>query len=350
MATYGAPFGAEIFVQDNDFTRSLWPLYQLHAQKWALPALLVSIDDAMTTGPVVYCHAAGQTALIYETYRPNDRAAVALANDMNILADLQYESDDGVSRVFLASAGSLNYGHFLVDDLPRLKALSSIELADPSDRIEILMLGGGDAINRVRQEAVEAFCSSNVTVRFLDPTKSYRFKRMLYVSPVSSHPVQKHPEALQYVVDTALAALSDADANGANQNLFVVRGRDVRRQLVNRGEVITVMERHGFKVVDPGELGFLDQVRLFANSKITIGQMGAAMTNTMFSKADTNVGYLAASQWIEPFYWDLASARGQFYKVLYGERQHCAIDAFLDNFTVTLDEMDDLLGLLKISQ
>lgn len=64
-----------------------------------------------------------------------------------------------------------------------------------------------------------------------------------------------------------------------------------------------------------------------------IGQMGTVTTNILFSKAGTTSIYLATTNWIEPFYRDLAVACDQHYMVIYSEPQDITQAAHLNDFT-----------------
>lgn len=80
----------------------------------------------------------------------------------------------------------------------------------------------------------------------------------------------------------------------------------------------TSVGKYGFRTVDTERMGVARQASIFANARIVVGVMGAAMANTLFCKPDTCLVYLTPSGWTEPYYWDLASLRNHQYVVCFG--------------------------------
>ena len=305
--TYGVPFSPVIFAQESDSTRRMAEFYPGLAIKAANAAVLVTIDRPCTFGSVILRD--GPTrSIVYETFRPNDRPAVSLPPE-----SATAEAPPVEEGFFLGSAGSFNYGHFLVDDLPRIKAL---EMLDPG--LAIVMASYGAAIDRVRTEAIRAIAGEREIV-LLDRQRIYRFRRLFYVTPVSVHPTHKHPLALDWMVRAAFDAAGVIQAAPANKLLVVRRSRADGRALVNQVAIENLARRLGHEIVHAEDHGFLDQVRLFSQTLVAAGQMGAAMTNAVFCSKHTRVLHLAPEGWTEPFYWDLAMTRQQDYRVLFGE-------------------------------
>lgn len=314
--SYGQSFDPAIFPQNTPWTRTLWPLYTSLAQKTASGSVLVSIEDAITFGPVIYAGANHRRSVVYETHRPNDRAVAQLAQPSQIDGDRPFDFASDADYMFFASVGSFNYGHFLVDDLPRLKAIHALRAVNGSRRIVIVMISYGAAIDDIRASAIRRIAGTPLEIQFLPLSQAFRFERLYYVTPVSSHPVEKNPLALNYIIDRAVATI------GIEQNptskLLVLRKASNLRVLQNQAEIVDHLIPLGFDTVYPEDLSFEDQVRRFAGAAVIVGQMGASMTNTMFASSTAKLVYLTPAGWIEPFYWDLALARHQSYCSIYG--------------------------------
>ena len=338
---YGEPFSPAIFAQDSPSTRNLWTLYETIAVKTAMSSVVVSVDDAMVYGSVLYAQPSDARAIVYETYRPNDRPAVAIAPPMLLDANAPFDFDDDADYLFVASAGSANYGHFLVDDAPRLKACAMLRARSSDRRIVVVMSSFGAGINAVRKDAVLALAGTPVDVLFLDSTRVYRFRRLYYPSPCSVHPIEKNPAALDFVAETLAADISLAPLMPTK--LFIARKAVDGRSLLNLPELVARLVDRGFELVHPEDLTFIEQVTRFACASVVVGQMGAAMTNTMFCGRDTTLIYLAPNGWIEPFYWDLALARKQNYRALYGQVTTPNVPTHTADFVIAKDELLALL-------
>lgn len=245
-------------------------------------------------------------------------------------------------HLYLGSIGSFNYGHFLVDDLTRFDA---VHLSRPPDGrgLCVLMTAHDAVIDPLREAALRLVVGDGVPfeIRFLRRTRRYRFDAMLYPSPVTVHPAVKHPEALERMTARAVAAAASSRIR-ARKRLFVVRRPERGRALVNGAEIARILAQRRFVAVDPEGLAFDEQVALFAGAEIVIGQMGAAMGNTVFCRPGTRVLYLAPTGWTEPFYWDLAAARGHRYAACYGPATGDA-PASLADFTIAPSDIFEAL-------
>ena len=318
-ARYHWRFPADGFINPSAFTEGLGRFYNSIATRNCPASVLLRLEDAVVANSIVYAGASSQPRIIYETYRPNDRPAVQELNRAQLAAaNPDRFADPDWQNFFIGSAGSFNYGHWLVDDLPRLKAAWT--LARLSSRpIRILIHSYGDLINKIRMQSIRLMLGAEIHIDLLEPDQPYHFAELFYTTPVSQHPVYKSPIALDFAAkETVFRAFgNNKDLDGPTL-VFVDRSSRHGRALSNQAEIRELVESRGFTTVDPESMTFTEQVRFFAGAQVVIGQMGAAMTNTLFCRPATTVIYLAPSGWIEPFYWDLSVVRGHYYRVLFG--------------------------------
>jgi capsular polysaccharide biosynthesis protein len=68
--------------------------------------------------------------------------------------------------------------------------------------------------------------------------------------------------------------------------LYIPRGKADWRRLINEQEVVAVLERHGFEIVDFGTLTAIDQIRKVANADAIVSVLGAGSAITAFSPPD----------------------------------------------------------------
>ncbi len=337
---YGKAFSPSIFAADTAFTRLLWPLYGDLAIKQAAPAVLVRLDDAMSFGSVLFAGPGdgGNRSVVYETHRPNDRAATQVPAYPLPRAYQGESITTDADLLFLASAGSFNYGHFLVDDLPRVVALHVMRERG-AGRVGVAMVSHGEPIDANRAAAIRMVAGDDVEVVWLLPGHGYRHRSLYYATPVSYHPNSKHPPALDHIVDVMNAHAGDTSEYG--ERLYVARDPSHGRRLLNEAAVIDALTPLGFRVIRPETLSVADQTRAFRDARLIVGQMGAAMTNTVFASSEARLLYLSPEGWIETFYWDLAVARGQQYRVLYGTAVDPTPNAHANDFTIDVATLLD---------
>ncbi len=323
-----------------------------HACGTVRRSVLVRLTTTYLLGPVIYVEVNGDLALLFETYRPNDRGFVAAPHPRSVVGtSVEYQSDADTCCLFIGSAGSFNYGHWLVDDLPRLKAAYALR-AKFSDRpIRILFSVLGDAIDAVRRDCVAIYLSSmsNYSIEFLDHRIPYKIHDLFYASPVSLHPSTKSPAAMEWVAaQITPPEATQRQPDERNARVFVTRRPPDSRTLLNHQEIAAFLSSHGFAVVDLLGLNFAQQLEIFRHAEIVVGCMGAGMTNTILSARPVIIVMLAPEGWIEPFYWDLAAVRNDKYVVCYGEPDNKTIAANASSYTIDLGKLTSLMNYLDL--
>lgn len=346
-ARYHWRYRPESFVHPTPFTQELDRFYDSMVVHNCPASVLVRLEDAVLARSVIYAAASTTPTIVYETFRPNDRAAVrALGRSELVNADPTRFAGSDWQNLFVGSAGSSNYGHWLVDDLPRLKGIFPLMRAS-SRPVRILIHSYNATIDRIRMESIQALLGPAIHIDLLDPEIPYHFSELYYPTPVSQHPVQKSPVALDYAARRTIShVLDDGTERDSPTLLFIDRSTRYGRSLSNRDDIRTLVERRGFTAVDPETMSFVDQVRTFAGAQVVIGQMGAAMTNTLFCRPATTLVYLAPGGWIEPFYLDLSVVRGQYYRVLFGDVADPTVPPHLSDFRIDPGMLEQVIDAL----
>ena len=186
--------------------------------------------------------------------------------------------------------GSPVYGHWLVDFLPRA-AIAREMLGDafhecliplprdlPDWTVELLVrFTGFRPENALRYESGTEFlsCARLCLPSFGHASGSYffhSFVRDFYARFVPQRPARR----------TRRLCLSRRN--------FEHQTRGVLKGFAQRLHMEQVAVERGFELVCPEELGFDQQVALFAEAGIVLGEYGSALHNTLFSPARTIVG------------------------------------------------------------
>jgi hypothetical protein len=316
----------------------------LDARFRRLPACVqVELDGLIVRDRTIHLAADDGSRAVYETVRAIDRPYVPGWDQSPANEPEQVLDHPGVTYAYLGSAGSFNYGHWLVDDLPRAAALARMR-----EGLSIVVPSAGAEMDAVRRASLQLILGEPLPpVTFLAPGVRHRLARATYVTPVSHHPVLKHPEAMDYVRSKAVRALGPRRGPPAmGRRLFVVRAEARGRGIVNIAEVSARLAHAGFHTLDPETLSFEQQVEAFSRAEVVIGLMGAAMTNTIFCPAGARVGYLAPEGWTEPFYWDLANVMGHPYYTLFGPPASPDLPPHLSAFSLDVAEVDRLVAAM----
>ena len=315
-------------------------------------SVLARAETACVSRTVVYLLDKDKPRAVYETHRPNDRHVAPLRVDDEFrIVDRYFKSDPAKAYLWIGSVGSVNYGHWLVDDLPRLKALSELRHRRPHAALIVVTIRTGALHDQVHLDTCNLISNADqlgpVQVIVVEPEAKVFFEELFFVTPVSNHPGSKSPEALAYAAHSALSIpLTEEDAQSLPKRIFVKRAVSGLRDLLNQSEVEQFLGDNGFMSLDTATMPFMLQAGLFRNAELVIGCMGASMTNTVFSGAGTGVGYLAPNGWIEPFYWDLAAVRGHRYAACYGETAGGADVPWKANYSISMRTLGQMLDTL----
>lgn len=312
----------------------------------AAASLVLQVDDAIIYNSIIYCMAATKAFVLYESYRFPDRAASSLASTP--LADVEIADFHQAGRdyLYLGSSGSFNYGHWLVDDLPRAKAWLELRRRRGT-RCVMILPTHGPAIDAVRVRSLQVLIDPLIEVQFVPPDRPCRIPNLHYVTPVSYHPRIKTPAAIDFVQSRAASCLPQSQEE-PGRRLFVARRPPNSRSIVNFDELWGFLAARGFEMVEAETLDFAGQVALFQQAQIVVGQMGAAMTNTLFCRPGTNLVYLGPTGWAEPFYLDLAAVGGQHYNLLAGPTVNDG-PPYLSDFSVPVDHLFHRFAFMGIA-
>lgn len=197
----------------------------------------------------------------------------------------------------LVLGGSDNYWHFMLDFLPRLFCLKFCDF-QPG-----LSLGIADSTSAEQIKLIH-WCMTRLGI---DPD-TIPLTRL--VNPIIPFRNCFFPTYVTREIATSLwenAFKPEVPVQGAKR-IFVTRGEARRRRLLNEPQIIALLQKFDFEIVNPGTLDFLDQVRAFSNAEVIIGCHGAALTNLLFAPRGGCLIELRPPP-AQPFYEELAKCK-----------------------------------------
>jgi Glycosyltransferase 61 len=332
-----------IFSADADWNKYIHDSFS-HLEPTDLPGCyLTSLRQIYLYDRIIYFGGGKTTTLLYELQWPPDRPSTLVQHGLHLREDVQIIELAEDQTYFYLGGSAKNYGHWLIDDLPRLAAVERLREIDPRSTITILVtaseLPGVDEARRATLRRHPKL--SDVNVQFIEPGVVHRIHRALYATPVSYHPVAKLRAGVRYVRET----YSLREARGARR-IFMTRPASSPRRLSNRQEVETFLYERGFEMFDAGAMTFEEQLNLFSDADIIVGIGGSAMANSIFSAPGTPIVHLCCKGWQDPFYWDLADACGHLYACVYGEPAPGEASPYFSAFNIDTDYLKAALGKL----
>jgi Glycosyltransferase 61 len=206
------------------------------------------------------------------------------------------------AAVHVGKRGNSNYGHFLVEMLPRLALNAG---AYPEDAPILLhRLSKPFALPMLAQVGID-----ERRVAWID-NRPVRVRELYWPTRNTYHPLNNSPHVFSFLRELA------PPANGGRR-LFVGRRDAANRQLLNEDEVLTTLD--GFEQISPGHVPFGEQIETFARAEMVVAVVGAALTNLVFMPPGGTVVMLQPATAAGYFFWDLAHHCDQKLVILWGE-------------------------------
>jgi capsular polysaccharide biosynthesis protein len=104
------------------------------------------------------------------------------------------------------------------------------------------------------------------------------------------------------------------------RRLYVARPDALRRSITNQADIEDMLAKAGFDIVMPdGSFTAAEQIDLFRSASVIAGVSGAALTNLMWMRPDTQVLSFNPNLGYEFFFWDLANIMNVRFSLIFGE-------------------------------
>lgn len=286
----------------------------------ANPVFCVQIRRAVVWNNMVFVASGDNLIPLYENFRKIDRIekGIDISFRLREIKERRFVCNAGANSIFFGSAGSFNYGHWLIDDFPRYKALLMHELQ--SKETICFFSRFGSVIDSIREDALGLIkAKQKISSRLLDSSIPHEFENLIYITPCSEHPFNKNGHAINFVNEAVQANICKSSMR---ERIFVNRSPSWPRRITNVDEVLSLLRRYSITEIIPDDYNLSQQAEIFSGANLVVGIMGAGMTNTIFCDKGTRVLHLAPTGWQEPFFWDLAASCVHNYNILFGAHEN----------------------------
>jgi len=250
---------------------------------------------------------------------------------INIKCDLKKRFISGVC-IPMSRAGEGTYGHWLVDFIPRLLILKSLGITGKYIFTDLI------------------------------PDYSWEFFKLLGIDEseiITYNPLTECVELEQAYVPTYLrledqfspliAGLprffsSKSQIKGCK--IYVARG-DFRKnqKVLNNKAVIELLLKYGYEIVYPHEFSIKEQIDIFSQASVVVGEYGSAMHNTFFCHPGTKVIVLQSNQILSMIQTGLGNALSHQTEVLFCDSKQHSINP--RSFLVDIELLASMLKKLN---
>lgn len=218
------------------------------------------------------------------------------------------EKRPGVALNLGSTWAAINYGHFVLDALPRLELFERAGgLLSEVDWIVLPAFKGAGAQRLVRALGLPA-------EKIVHAHRGTQVEFDAVWQP--SYPCANQARCYPPWVPEFYRARLPGTASAARRRLYLPRGRG-RRSLANETELAPWLAAHGFETIDLGTV--TNGPELMASAEVVIAPHGAAMTDLVFCRPGTIVVELLPPNWLWPYFYTLSVAAGLRYHAVIGE-------------------------------
>ena len=212
--------------------------------------------------------------------------------------------DDSPERLPVAAAFvdacATNYAHWLTEVLPRIAAFCAEE------QFKDIPIVVNDGLHKNIMESLFLVTGEGREIITLPIGRALQVDALYLTSVAGYVPFDRRNNKLQGhshgvfsprafdLLSQQIASIAENLPEKAWPEKIYLRRNSGARKVANSAVLEALLVDHGYVIVEPEKLSFLEQVQLFRNTTKIVSPTGAALSNAIFCKPGTRVGVLMA--------------------------------------------------------
>ncbi|MDQ7062044.1 MAG: glycosyltransferase family 61 protein [Sulfurimonas sp.] len=287
---------------------------------------------------------------IFVDFSKKDKNTISLNNSSSSIFNAK-----STMYITLLKEHSLNYYHWITENIPRLILILEVLSKDDSmiknNKITVLIDQG---MPIQCKEVIDLIMPFEYAIVEVSKGKRCICNNLLYCSPLwqsldNTSRKLNHSEffvdkyALELVYRT-IRKNTLLDKKPPTRKIYLRRKPSQMRSILNNDKVEKYMRLNDFEMVDTAKMSFVEQVKLFHEAKLVVGASGATFTNILFMQVKTKAiiffpSHPSVNHGIFQPLADVANVNLVHYKTIPQD-----YESIHSNFMVDLDKIDFLLG------
>lgn len=243
-------------------------------------------------------------------------------------------------------SGAENIFHFMFDQMPRIFTLLDAGYA-PAE-FDLVLLHAPRASFQKEMMQLLGWCGDNMSS--VNSQTHVGAKELIVPSFQQRYVVP--PRVVRQLRSSLLPrvqALSPVDGS----RIHISRSGSGFRRVRNESALRKVMREHGFRSVKLERMLLSEQIALFRDADVVVGDHGAGLSHIAFCNPGTTIIELGSPYWTNPCFWALAHVAGCRYALVTNARVNRQAnseisDSFRDYF-VDIPELKEVFRVLGLS-
>jgi capsular polysaccharide biosynthesis protein len=247
--------------------------------------------------------------------------------------------------LYVTNSNSHNFFHWFLDVLQKLEFISQSQSEFLNSKLKIIIPNGHK--NTFSKKSLEAFnlnfyhqdkneiiiSNKSILLTDLAPTGNYR-KRII---------LKLHHRLRNYWINKI-------NTNGYKKRIYISRKNSEKRKLKNENEIISILKKNSFTIVDFDKLNFEEQISYTLKSEIIVSVHGAGLTHMLWMKKKSKVLEIRAKDNCnDNCYFTLASDLGHNYFYVNAEKTNLKKPYNISDLIINKNDFkSQLLKMLKL--
>ncbi|HYO40513.1 MAG TPA: glycosyltransferase 61 family protein [Nocardioidaceae bacterium] len=258
---------------------------------FATPPLVVREYAAVTCAPQQV--AVQGTLLLPDTYRKNVGRRLLNSRTEETAERFARRIDRRRPRslpgtyFYLDSEFPAHFGHAMTEQLSRLWAWPSAKQTYPDLKVLISRRGAGLSLASFERDLFGAAGIAEEDIVLVDAP--VLVERLIAATPMFATPYYAHPGIEQVWADVGDVLVASAPDKDYPARVFCSRRTKRRRPCHNAPDVEALFASHGFTILHPEDLPFVEQARVFRDAEVVAGFAGSGLFSLVFSKTPKRV-------------------------------------------------------------
>lgn len=239
------------------------------------------------------------------TDQPPHRIDQARAGLVDAIASGSVMERDG-PLVLCVKPGLANYGHWLVEMLPKADLAMRVFPGEPLGMLVPDVEGG------MRTVVADSLARLGVPSGRVIPglRTPERVRDLIVISGLTIHGHYMSPLVFR-TLNTLASGIAPLPGH---ERIFVRRRVPAYRRIWNERAICDVLLARGYAVISPEDHTLERQIAMFKGARQVIGTASAALTNIAFMKAGTEAAIFYPASMSDTFYWFIAQHRRLDYR------------------------------------
>lgn len=204
-------------------------------------------------------------------------------DSQQIKRQLKLNRANSGTYVSLLSCYPLNFAHWLMDCLPKLALLESLDsqlqaqlmfiIPDKSphyiiDSLKLLGIPGSQIISL--------------------PEEGIMVEKLM-LCHAAQNPGRPSKQYLLAIRNRLLTAVMDNDYNSLSARRIYISRSKSSRNIANENDILEILEGYNFKIIHCEQLSLAEQIRIFADAEVVLGPHGAGFYNQIFCPSGSSI-------------------------------------------------------------